>query len=236
MDVNNAFLHGVISEDVYTSQPSGFTHPNFPNHICKLHKALYGLKQSPQAWCQELKSFVVASGFFNAKSDSSLFIYKQDHVIAYFLVYVDDLLLTGNGVTFLAKFKAALAIKFSLKDRGTPSHFLGVELLPTANGMFLSQQYYIRDILQKGNMIDAKLIGTPMSTTCSLSSHDDTPSCDSSLFRSIIGSLHYLSITRPDIAFTVNKLSQYMQSPTTTHMQALKRILRYLKHTISHGL
>jgi len=154
MDVNNAFLHGVISEDIYMSQPSGFIHPYFPNHICKLHKALYGLKQAPRAWYQELKSFVVAYGFFNAKSDSSLFIYKQDHVFAYFLVYVDDLLLTGNDVIFLAKFKAALATKFSLKDLGTSSHFLGVELLPTANGMFLSQQHYIWDILQKGNMID----------------------------------------------------------------------------------
>jgi len=85
-------------------------------------------------------------------------------------------------------------------------------------------------------MIDAKLVETPMSTTCSLSSHDDTPSCDSSLFCSIIGSLHYLSITRLDVAFAIHKFSQYMQSPTTTHMQALKRILRYLKHTISHGL
>jgi len=149
MDVNNAFLHGAIFEDVYMSQPSGFIHPYFPNHICKLHKALYGLKQAPRAWYQELKSFIVASGFFNAKSDSSFFIYKQDHVIAYFLVYVDDLLLMRNDVTFLAKFKAALATKFSLIDLGTPSHFLGVELLPTANGMFLSQQQYIRDILQK---------------------------------------------------------------------------------------
>ena len=179
----------------------------------------------------ELKSFVVASGFFNAKSDSSLFIYKQDHVFAYFLVYVDDLLLTGNDVIFLAKFKAALATKFSLKDLRTPSHFLGVELLPTTNGMFLSQQHCIQDILQKGNMIDEKPVGTPMSTTCSLSSHDDAPSCDSSLFRNIIGSLHYLSITRPDIAFTVNKLSQYMQSPTTTHMQALKRVYKQIKDT-----
>ena len=154
MDVNNAFLHGAISKDVYMSQPSRFIHPHIPNHICKLRKALYGLKQTPLAWYQELKSFVVASGFFNVKYVSSLFIYKQDHVIAYFLVYVDDLLLTGNGVTFLAKFKAALATKFSLKDLRTPSHFLGVELLPTTNGMFLSQQRCIQDILQKGNMID----------------------------------------------------------------------------------
>ena len=101
-------------------------------------------------------------------------------------------------------------IKIVLSSYMVWARFLGVELLPTANGMFLSQQYYIQDILQKGNIIDAKPVGTPMSTTCSLSSHDDTPSCDSSLFRSIIESLHYLSITRPDVAFTVNKLSQYM--------------------------
>lgn len=132
MDVNNAFLHGTLSEEVYMSQPPGFIHQNFPHHVCKLHKSLYGLKQAPRAWYNELKSFVVAYGFSNSKSDPSLFIYNKDNVISYFLVYVDDILLTGNDSSSLHNFKQALAKKFSLKDLGTPSHFLGVELLPTS--------------------------------------------------------------------------------------------------------
>lgn len=175
-------------------------------------------------------------GFSKSQTDPSLFIYKQGNIVAYFLVYVDDLLLTGNTISFLQKFKTALANKFSLKDMGSPSHFLGVELLPTPTGIFLSQQHYIRDILAKGNMIDAKPVFTPMSTSCSLTSDVDTLNCDPSSYRSIIGSLHYLSITRPDVAFAVNKLSQHMQAPSVIHMQALKRVLRYLKQTIAHGL
>jgi hypothetical protein len=236
MDVNNAFLNGIISEEVYMSQPPGFVHQTYPNHVCKLHKSLYGLKQAPRAWYTALHSFVVEYGFLKSHCDPSLFIYKQGDVVAYFLVYVDDLLLTGNTIAFLHKVKSALANKFSLKDMGSPSHFLGVELLPTPTGIFLSQQHYIRDILAKGNMLDAKPVCTPMSTSCSLISDDGTSSCDSSSYRSIIGSLHYLSITRPDVVFAVNKLSQHMQAPTVTHMQALKRVLRYLKQTIAHGL
>lgn len=141
MDVNNAFLHGSIQEDVYMSQPAGFIHPSLPHYVCKLHKALYGLKQAPRAWFQALREFLISCGFTNSKSDASLFIYKSDSIIAYFLIYVDDLLLTGNNPSFLEEFKASLAAKFSLKDLGQPSHFLGGEIVPTTTGLFLSQHH-----------------------------------------------------------------------------------------------
>lgn len=236
MDVNNAFLHGTLTEDVYMSQPAGFIHSSFPNYVCKLQKALYGLKQAPHAWFHALRDFLLNYGFSNAKSDTSLFIYKSGSTIAYFLIYVDDLLLTGNDPSFLRDFKASLAEKFSLKDLDLPSHFLGVEILPTTSRLFLTQHHNIRDLLQRANMGESKPVSTPMPTSFSSADVPDSTSCDSSLFRSIIGSLHYLSITRPDVAFLVNKLAQHMQSPTTMHMQALKRILHYLKSTISHGL
>jgi hypothetical protein len=197
---------------------------------------LYGLKQAPRAWFHALSTFLLQYGFVNAKTDTSLFIYKSGTIVAYFLIYVDDLLLTGNNSSFLDKFKQSLAEQFSLKDLGQPSHFLGVEIIPTKSGLFLTQHYYIRDILHRANMADSKPVSTPMATTFCSTSTPDATTCDSSEFRSILGSLHYLSITRPDIAFSVNKLAQNMQAPTVTHMQALKRILRYLKSTISHGL
>jgi hypothetical protein len=197
---------------------------------------LYGLKQAPRAWFHALSTFLLQYGFVNAKTDTSLFIYKSGSIVAYFLIYVDDLLLTGNNSSFLDKFKQSLAEQFSLKDLGQPSHFLGVEIIPTKSGLFLTQHHYIRDILHRANMADSKPVSTPMATTFCSTSTPDATTCDSSEFRSILGSLHYLSITRPDIAFSVNKLAQNMQAPTVTHMQALKRILRYLKSTISHGL
>jgi hypothetical protein len=165
MDVNNAFLHGSITEDVYMTQPAGFIHSSFPNYVCKLKKALYGLKQAPRAWFHALSTFLMEHGFVNAKSDTSLFIYKSGSVVAYFLIYVDDLLLTGNNSGFLHKFKQALAEKFSLKDLGQPSHFLGVEIIPTNSGLFLTQHHYIRDILHRANMTDSKPVSTPMATS-----------------------------------------------------------------------
>lgn len=218
MDVNNAFLHGTIDEDVYMAQPAGFIHSSFPNYVCKLQKALYGLKQAPRAWFHALRDFLLQSGFNNAKSDTSLFTYKSSTSVAYFLIYADDLLLTSNDPGFLCEFKSSLAAKFSLKDLGQPSHFLGVEILPTSSGLFLTQHHYIRDLLQRANMADSKPVSTPMATTFCSMAVPDSSTCDSSLFRSLIGSLRYLSITRPDVAFSVNKLAQHMQSPTATHM------------------
>ena len=114
MDINNAFLHGTITEDIYMSQPMGFVHSQFPDHICKLHKALYGLKQAPRAWYHAPKAFLLEFGFTNARPDTSLFVYKKNGVLAYFLIYMDDLLLTGNHDAFLRDFKEALTQRFSL--------------------------------------------------------------------------------------------------------------------------
>ncbi|WVZ20441.1 hypothetical protein V8G54_007763 [Vigna mungo] len=236
MDVTNAFLHGTISEDLYMSQPPGFVHPQFPNYVCKLHKSIYGLKQAPRAWYNALRNFMLSYGFTNSRTDTSLFLYHRSDTVAYFLVYVDDLLLTGNNMVFLSTFQRDLAAKFTLKDLGTPHHFLGVEILPTSTGLFLTQHHYIRDLLQSIAMTDAKPVTTPMSSSCDLFAASDASTCNVSEYRRIVGSLQYLSLTRPDVSFSVNKLSQYMAAPTKIHMQAAKRILRYLKGTIDHGL
>lgn len=188
MDVNNAFLNGTITEDIYMAQPYGFVHPQYPHHVCKLQKALYGLKQAPRAWFQALREFLLDFGFTNAKSDTSLFIYDGNY-ISYFLVYVDDILLIGNDSQFLQHFQQALSTKFTLKNLGFPNHFLGVEFVPPAKGLFLSQHHYIRDLLHSKSMHDAKPMSTPMSTSCSLIVPSNTPLRDVTTYRRIIGSL-----------------------------------------------
>ena len=162
--------------------------------------------------------------------------YNHDNVIAYFLIYVDDLLLTRNNATFFTAFKKVLALKFSLKDLGTPNHFLGIEILPTDQGLFLSQHHYIRDLLLSTHLHDPKLVTTPLSTSCDLTPTMHAPSCDAREYLRIIGTLQYLTLTRADVSFPVNKLSQYMQAPTDIHMQEVKCLLHYLKGTIDHGL
>ncbi|PNX93880.1 retrovirus-related Pol polyprotein from transposon TNT 1-94 [Trifolium pratense] len=236
LDVNNAFLHGKLLETVYMQQPPGFVHPDYPDHVCRLKKSLYGLKQAPRAWFNTLRSFLLSYGFLNSKSDPSLFIYLKGDLKIYTLVYVDDILITGNNDQAIHKCISTLATVFSIKDLGSIHFFLGVEVIPTSQGLFLSQHKYIRDLLDRTKMADAKIVHSPMSTSTSLTQHNGASSVNITEYRSMIGSLQYLSMTRPDIAYTVNKLAQFMQHPSSIHFTALKRLLRYLKATIFHGL
>lgn len=236
LDVNNAFLNGTITEEVYMAQPPGFTDLTHPTHVCRLRKALYGLKQAPRAWYHALRDFLVQYGFSNSYSDTSLFFYNKAGHTMYLLVYVDDLILTGSCSTTLARFTSQLSHRFALKDLGDLHYFLGIEVLPHDHGLLLSQQKYILDLLDRTHMSDAKAVATPMATSTSLSISDGSALPDATEYRSIVGSLQYLSLTRPDISFPVNKLSQFMHCPTDSHWGAVKRLLRYLRGTSHLGL
>lgn len=147
-------------------QPPGFIHSEFPNHVWKLQKAISGLRQAPRAWHESLKNFVISVGFSISLSDPSLFIYNKDGVRAFLLVYVDELLLTGNNTSFLNQFMTKLSKKFSLKQLGFPHYFLGIELIPVKTGLFLSQHGYIRELLYKFHMTGAKSTKTPYQKLC----------------------------------------------------------------------
>ncbi|KAL8155424.1 hypothetical protein AgCh_000710 [Apium graveolens] len=236
LDINNAFLNGTLHEPVYMVQPPGFIDSNFPNHVCLLRKSIYGLKQASHEWYQELRKFLLQFGFTNSVSDSALFSYNHHGAVLHFLVYVDDIILTVNNDDFISIFVARLNTRFSLKDLGDLHQFLGVEVIKTSAGLFLSQHRHIRDILTEHHMANAKGVQTPLSSSEILTLHDSSPSTDIQTFRKIVGSLQYLQITRPDVSFAVNKLAQFMHKPSAKHFQALKRILRYLKETIYYGL
>jgi hypothetical protein len=236
IDISNAFLHGFLSETVYMAQPPGFQHPQHPHALCKLKKAIYGLKQAPRAWFSRLSSFLLELGFTGSKSDSSLFMLKTASVQLFALVYLDDIILTGSNSAALDHLIHTLSAEFPVKDLGDLSFFLGVEVQRVADGILLSQQRYISDLLHRTNMHLAKPISSPMSSSTQLSKFDGLSLTDATLYRSTVGSLQYLALTRPDIAFSVNKVAQFMQTPRDVHWTAVKRILRYLKHTISHGL
>ncbi|KAK9155398.1 hypothetical protein Sjap_002878 [Stephania japonica] len=124
-------------------QPPGFIDSSHPSYVCKLRKALYGLKQAPRAWYTELRNYLLSYGFTNSRSDTSLFIYCKMGVTPYFLVYVDDLIVTGNNNCSLSQFLTALAKHFSVKDLGDLNYFLGIEVLPTTDGLLLTQHKYI---------------------------------------------------------------------------------------------
>ncbi|XP_031286751.1 uncharacterized protein LOC116145431 [Pistacia vera] len=151
-------------------------------------------------------------------------------------MYVDDLVITGNNSPFVERIIDQLGKKFSLKDLGPLHFFLGIEVIPTRDGIFLSQHKYIRELLGKTSMKGAKDVTTPLSTSVSLKLDDDTSSFDATEYRRVIGGLQYLSLTRLDISFAVNKLSQFMHAPTTTHWTTTQRLLRYLKNKIFQGI
>ena len=172
----------------------------------------------------------------NYHSDSFLFVYTNKFIHVYFLVYVDDLLITGSSMTLIRHVITTLSHKFSIKDLGPLNFFLGVEVIPTSNGLFLSQQKYIRDLLARLNMESIKETTTPLSSTTHLILNDGSPPVDVSRYRSLIGGMQYLSLTRHDVSYAMNKLARYMHSLRQTHWTAAKWLLRYLKHTVTYGL
>lgn len=181
-----------------------------------------------------MTTFLVNTGFRTTCADAFLFIYDHHGIIAYFHNYVDDIVLTGNNSKFLDTSVSKLASQFSIKYLGSLHHVLGVEVISTKSGLFLSQHCHITNFLSKFNMTSAKEVTTPMATTEKYVLVDGSPNIDATSYRSLVGSLQYLSTTRPDVSFAINKLSQFIHAPTQNHMQALKRVLCYLKGTIHH--
>lgn len=222
LDVNNAFLHGNLEEEIYISQPPGFIDKANPNYVCKLHKALYGLKQAPQAWFFQLYSHLLTIGFKASKCDPSLFLYRQDGVIIYLLIYVDDIIVIGNNSQSVQDLISTLAATFALKNLGDLNHFMGIEVKRTTAGIHLSQKRYILELLEKAQLIDSKPVSTPMAPRVVVSQHDGDNFLDPTLYKTLVGSLQYVTITQPNIAFSVNKAYQFLACPTTSHMIMVK--------------
>nr|GEU64325.1 hypothetical protein [Tanacetum cinerariifolium] len=186
-------------------QPPGFVDPKFLEHVCKLNKALYGLKQDLRAWFHRLSTFLADNGFTCCRADTSLFVFKRDTCIMYLLVYVDDLILTGNQPYVLTTFITRLDKEFAIKDLGALNYFLGLEATYSTNGLFLNQSKYAKEILTRSNMIDAKPAPTPLGANVFIFSMGD-PFLNPTHYCFIVGALQYLTITRPDISYAVNQV------------------------------
>jgi histone deacetylase 1/2 len=211
-------------------QPPGFVDRQHPQHVCKLEKSLYGLKQAPRAWFARLSGKLQELGVVPSKDDVSLFIYNTKAVTIFMLVYVDDIIVVSSTVSATDQLLSQLRKEFPVKDLGVLRYFLGIEVKPTADGIVLAQKKYISDLLTRTNMI-AKGVSTPMVTTEKLSRFDGAvlSPADATRYRSVVGALQYLTLTRPDISLSVNKVCQFLQTPTDVHWTAVKRILWYLK-------
>jgi hypothetical protein len=163
LDIHNAFLNGVLTEEVYMKQPPGFVDPTLSSHVCRLHKSLYDLKQALRTWYTRLSDFLLSIGFFASKVDTSLFILSDGTNIFYLFVYVDNILLTGSNSVMLHHLVQLLSSEFKLHDLGDVHYFLGIEVQSTGIGLMLRQRKYILDILTRAGMTSCKPVDTPVS-------------------------------------------------------------------------
>jgi hypothetical protein len=230
--VKNAFLHGVLEEEVYMKQPPGNENPKTPHYMCKLDKSLYGLKQAPRAWFSKLSSKLQELGFLASKADTSLFMYNKSGIVMFVLVYVDDIIVTSSSNKAIDSLLQDLNSAFALKDLGDLHYFLGIEVKRFNQGIILTQKKHALDLLDRIGLKACKVLPTPLSS----SEGELLGPKDSTRYRSIVGALQYLTLTRPDISFSVNKVCQFLHAPTTVHWTAVKRILRYVSGTTSLGL
>lgn len=192
MDVKNAFLHGDLAEDVYMTPPLGL--PHSPGQVCHLRKALYGLKQAPRAWFSRFTTAIHAAGFSTSSYDSALFTHPSGTLL---LLYVDDILITGDDSEHIMQVKQHL----QMKDRVAPlRYFLGLEVDRSARGYLLSQQKFIGEILDRAALTDTRTSPTPLELNLKLRPDDGESLSDPSRYRQLVGSMVYLTISRPDIS------------------------------------
>ena len=235
MDVKNAFLHSELDKEIYMEQPKGFQSKIHPEYVCKLKKALYGLKQAPRAWYGKIGEFLLQNDFKVAPSDSSLFVKSKEGRLAIVLVYVDDLIITGDYTEEIHRIRENLSIRFQMKELGELKHFLGLEVERTKDGIFLGQQKYAKDLLERYGMLDCKPISTPMDPNVKFKDEGKKLE-DVTMYQRMVGSLIYLTLTRLDIAYSVGVVSRYMSNPKKSHLDAVRRIIRYIKGTINIGI
>ncbi|KAH9667537.1 hypothetical protein KPL70_021079 [Citrus sinensis] len=236
MDVKSAFLNGFLDEEVYIEQPLGYVVKRHKDKVLRLKKALYGLKQAPRAWNSRIDKYFQEKGFTKCPYEHALYVKKKDIDILIVCLYVDDLIFTRSNPSLFEEFKKVMIKEFEMTDIGLMTYYLGIKVKQKEEGIFISQESYAKEILKKFKMNDYKPISTPVECGVKLSKHDEGEDIDPTFFKSLVGSLRYLTCTRPDILYVIGLVSRYMENPKTTHFKAAKRILRYIKGTTNFGL
>ena len=240
MDVKTAYLNGELDHEIFMEQPEGFVDTQNPTYVCKLQKSIYGLKQSARCWNSAIDNFLRTNGYTSFDADECIFIKEVDGNFVVQGIYVDDLIPISNHVPMLEAEKAKLKQQFDMVDKGEISFILGMEVKrDRQKGLLsISQSAYLESILKRFNMENCNPTSTPME--CGKNFHkisEGENKCNTTLYQQAIGCLTYAAITtRPDIAASVNCLSQFMSAPSLEHWSGIKRIFRYIKGTLDYGL
>ncbi len=234
MDVDSAFLHAHLMEEIYVTQPEGFVSSEHPHHVCCLLKSLYGLKQAPYVWNKAIDAHLLSNSFEPTDADPCIYVHHKGQQVAIISLYVDDCTILASRELLLFA-KKVLSQKFKIKDLGEATSILGIEILRdrALGTLELCQTGHIDAILHQFNMENCKLQFTPMEVGLRLSKLDAVPKeCFNIPYHQAIGKLLYLlQASRPDIAYAVNYLSRHINAYDDTHWTAVKHVLRYLQAT-----
>ena len=236
MDVKSAFLNGLLEEEVFVKQPPGFEDSDFPDYVYRLKKALYGLRQAPRAWYSRLSKFLLKNGFVRGKLDSTLFTKHDGKDILIVQIYVDDIVFGATNESMCEWFSKSMHKEFDMSMMGELNYFLGLQIKQTKDGIFVHQSKYVKNLLKRFGYENVKPKSTPMNQNSKLTSDESGKSVDITKYRGMIGSLLYLTSSRPDIMYSVCVCARFQANPKESHLNAVKRIFKYLSGTITLGL
>ena len=235
LDISNAFLNGELDEEVYMKlheERKGYTLPK--NTVLRLKKSIYGLKQASRQWFKKLSATLISMGYTKGQGDHTLFIRMYDNAFTCILVYVDDIIIAiaSTSKELTDQVTADLTRCFKFRDLGDLKYFLGLEIARTSAGISLCQRKYALELLASTAMLVCKPSSVPMVPNLKLSKTDGVILEDKERYRRIVGRLMYLTITRPDITFAVTKLCQYSSKPRSSHLNAVYKVLQYIKRLV----
>ena len=211
MDVKNAFLNGDLSEEVYMQPLPGLSVDS--NKVCHLRHALYDFKQAPRAWFAKFNSTISRLGYMASHYDSALFLRRTDKGTILLLLYVDDMIITGDDLSGIQELKDFLSQQFEMKDLGHLSYFLGLEITHSTDELYITQAKYASKLLSQAGLTDSKTVDTLVKLNAHLTSSGGKPLSNPSLYKPMVGSLAYLTVTRLDISYVVHQVSQYLSAP-----------------------
>nr|GEV31992.1 retrovirus-related Pol polyprotein from transposon TNT 1-94 [Tanacetum cinerariifolium] len=236
MDVKTAFLNSELKEEVYGSQPEGFVDQDNPSHVYKLKKALYDLKQAPRAWYDMISSFLISQHFSKCAVDPTHFTRKAGNDLLLAQIYVDNIIFASTNTALCNEFANLMTTKFQMSMMRHMSFFLGLQISQSLRGVFLNQSKYASEIIKRYSLLTSDFVNIPMVEKNKLDDDLHGTPIDATLYRGMIGSLMYLTSSRPDLIYAVCLCARYQAKPTEKHLNAVKQIFRYLKRTINMGL
>ena len=229
-DVKIFFLHDNFKDEIYMDIPSTFKGNMRDNKVCRLMKVLYDLKQSPRAWFERFSKVMLIIEYRQSQRDHSLFIKHLDvEGITTLLVYADDIIVIGNDEKEKDALRRCLVKEFKTKELGRLKYFLGMGVAHSREGIFISQQTYMTNLLKETRKLACRLVSTPIDPNHKLEEANDNPIVNREMYQRLVGKLIHIAHTRPDVAYAISVVSQFMHKPRKVHLQAIHRVLHYLK-------